>query len=99
MCSNRLGFLAARLHALQQPRFHLEPSLHLLKHIGLRLRTQLEAGATHILNPATFLAEAGEDFIGKVARISRRVSARLTSQRTMQRILVKTCADWRALKT
>ena len=90
-------FLARKLHVMGASRCHLEPSLHLFKHMSVRIRTQLTLGSHRVWNPAAFLAKAGEDFIGKVARSSGRVSARLTSQRTIQRVLVKTCAEWKAL--
>ena len=89
-------FLASQMHAAAQARFHMEPSLHLLHHMGFRLQQQQHA--TRILNPAAWLAEAGEDFIGKAARVSRRVSARLTGQRTMQRMLIQTYFAWQALE-
>ena len=84
-------FLANRMHERRENRFHLEPSLHLFKHMAYRLRLQLaKETCRYILSPAAYLAEAGEDFIGKVARLSRRVSARLTGQRTLERMLIKT---------
>ena len=91
-------FLANRMHERRENRFHLEPSLHLFKHMAFRLQLQLAVKTcNYILSPAAFLAEAGEDFIGKVARLSRRVSARLTGQRTLERMLIKTYMDWKEL--
>ena len=91
------SFLARRMHQRGLSRFHLEPSLHLYQHMAHRLHQQLATPSTRILSPAAFLSEAGEDFIGRVARVSRRVSARLQSQRTLQRMLIQTHAQWKAL--
>ena len=70
-------------------RFHLEPSLHTCKHMGLHLELAISNGATVLINPAAWLCEQSEDWVGRIARITRRVSARLTGQRTLQRYLVK----------
>ena len=91
------AFLAKQFFDKGENRFHLEPSLHLFEHMSVRIRTQLQKGSVRILSPATWLCEAGEDYIGKVARVSRRVSARLTSQRTLQRLLIQTHMDWKSL--
>ena len=92
-------YLATKMHSRGENRFHLEPSLHLFKHMGVRLQRQLAIKeCCYIINPAAFLAEAGEDFIGKVARVSRRVSARLTGQRTLERILIKARMEWQQLR-
>ena len=77
--------------------FHLEPSLHMCKHIQLRLQESLDAGAPRLLSPAAVLCEASEDFIGKVSRISRRVHARTCGQRTLQRYMVKVHLEWEKL--
>ncbi|CAE7760081.1 unnamed protein product [Symbiodinium sp. CCMP2456] len=50
-----------------------------------------------ILSPACFLAESSEDFIGQVARLARRTSARSTCSRTIQRYLIKCHFDYKDL--
>jgi hypothetical protein len=40
-------------------------------------------------NPLIFGAEMNEDVIGKIARLSRKVSAKLTTQRTLELYLTK----------
>ena len=92
------SFLALKLHEQGLCRFHLEPSLHLLKHMSLRVKTLLnKEGCKRILSPACFLCESSEDFVGRVARLTRRCSARATCSRTVQRYLIKVLADWRDL--
>ena len=92
-------YLAHAMHQAGMARFHLEPSLHLFQHKALRIRMLLDKGAARVWSPASFLCESGEDYIGRVARVSRRVSARLTSQRTLQRVLIKTYFDWKDLES
>ena len=87
-------FLARHFFDRGSCRYHMEPSLHAFRHIGLNL----EAGtAPVVLSPAAFLCEQGEDFIGRVSRITRRVSARLTGERTLQRYLIKLHLEWAKL--
>ena len=92
------AFLANKHHEKREHRFHLEPSLHVYQHMSVRLQDQLDRGSQRVLSPASMLCEAGEDFIGKVARVSRRVSARLTGQRTLQRMCIQMYADWKSIR-
>ena len=90
-------FLAARCMDVGVCRFHVEPALHLLRHMSVRIRSILDTGAERILSPGCFLCESSEDFVGHVARLSRRCSARATCSRTLQRYLIKTFFDWQDL--
>ena len=81
--------LAYKFLAWRVCRFHLEPSLHTCKHIGHQLELTILNGATVLISPAAWLCEQSEDFVGRISRITRRVSARLTGQRTLQRYLLK----------
>ena len=91
------AFLAKKSMDLQLCRFHMEPSLHQFQHLGLRLKLLLEnSSAERILSPCTFLCESGEDFIGRVARISRRAPPRNLCMRTLQRYLIKVHQIWSA---
>ena len=82
-------FLAGNFLERQLCLFHLEPSLHMFKHIGLRLTRCLQTSAPVVLSPAAFLCDMSEDFVGICARISRRVAARTCGQRTLQRMLIR----------
>ena len=68
--------------------FCLRPKIHYYDHALLELRCQLEAGHPWILSPAIFNCEACEDFIGRISRLSRRVSPRKCSERVIHRYLV-----------
>ena len=83
------GFLANFFMRERKCRFHMEPSLHLFYHIAMRLRETLDSGAEVVINPAAFMCEQSEDWVGRIARISRRVHARTCGHRTLQRYLVK----------
>ena len=90
-------FLAGRCQQERLCRFHLEPSLHMYRHMGLRVQRLLDKGCDRILSPACFLAESSEDFVGQVARLARRTSARSTCSRTIQRYLIKCHFDYQDL--
>ena len=92
------GFLAGTCHRdFQTSRFHMEPSLHTLKHISIRIRETMATGAVRVLNPASALCENSEDFVGRIVRLARRVAARACGQRTLQRYLIKLHMEWQAV--
>ena len=74
--------------------FKLKPKVHYLNHIFLRSYQELKAAgfATNILAESTFMSE---DFVGRTARLSRRVSSRAVAVKTLQRYLLfmKTALD------
>ena len=69
--------------------FIQKPKNHALHHIAWAIKEQLLTGAGYILNPEVYSAELDEDFIGRVARLSRRVDVRRQGQRVFQRIFLK----------
>ena len=69
--------------------FRLRPKLHYLHHLLLDTQMQIDNGAQYILSPSCFLCESNEDYIGRLSRLSRRVSPRATSLRVAQRYLIK----------
>ena len=68
--------------------YSLRPKLHYFAHTLWEVRTQLAAGHCHILNPCIFGCEQNEDWIGRISRLSRKVSPRLCTQRTIDRYLI-----------
>ena len=69
--------------------FSLRPKLHYFHHSLLDYRQQLREGHSEILNyGAIYNCEGNEDWIGRVCRISRRVSPRVLELRTIERYLV-----------
>ena len=83
------AFLAREFNELGKFLFHLEPALHMYRHVGLRITTILRTGAPAVLSPAAYLTDQSEDFVGVCSRISRRVAARTCGQRTVQRMLIR----------
>lgn len=65
--------------------FCLRPKFHYWAHTIYELRESYYQGHKQVLNPCIFNCEANEDFIGRVSRLSRRVSARLPIKRSLQR--------------
>ena len=82
-------------YAFQQgwPRYKLQPKFHMLAHILYSLR---DAGSKNIetLNPIAFSCQLDEDFIGRVATLSRTVSSRTIHERTIQRFLLNVASRW-----
>jgi hypothetical protein len=76
--------LAALCEEMNIRGFKLRPKLHSFHHILFDLSDGLQSQAPLILSPMAFNCEANEDFIGRVSRLSRRVSQRLVSKRTLQ---------------
>ncbi|CAE7445117.1 unnamed protein product [Symbiodinium natans] len=68
--------------------FRLRPKLHYMHHLLQETKDQVATGA-EIISPVMFLCEQNEDCIGRLSRVSRRVSAATASLRTTQRYLVK----------
>ncbi|CAE7216894.1 unnamed protein product [Symbiodinium sp. CCMP2456] len=74
--------------------FKLRPKIHYLNHIFLRIYEEWlsEGFAVNPLAEATFMSE---DFVGRAARVSRRVSTRAVAIKTLQRyiFLMKAALD------
>ena len=92
--------LAQLCHGRQLPRFHLVPSLHAMHHFFLDSKHFLERRPrqTYCLSAAVSGCEADEDFVGKVARLTRKVHARSTAQRTLERYCVKMWCETQNLR-
>ena len=90
-------YLARSFFDLGLCRYHLEPTLHMCRHVSYGLEQVLQTGAPVLVSPGAWLCEQSEDFVGKISRITRRVSARLCAQRTLQRYLVKVFLEWERL--
>lgn len=69
-------------------RFPLRPKYHMFGHLVERMSRELAAGLP-VWNCLSDACPLDEDFIGKVCRLSRRVSNALTSQRTLELYLIE----------
>ena len=74
--------------------FKLRPKIHYLNHIFLRIYQEWEKNgiAINACAEATFMSE---DFVGKTAKISRRVNPRSVALKTLQRYVLwmRSCLD------
>ena len=72
--------------------FIIKPKHHALHHVAYRLKLQLFQGSELILSPQAFSCDVNEDFIGRISRLSRRVSIKLCDLRVCQRYHLKIAA-------
>ena len=79
----------------KQCRYNLTPKLHFWHHICLQLQHDLSRTPTLQFFPSPLWDAnfSDEDFVGRVARLSRRVSPRLLNLRTIGRYLTATRAQ------
>ncbi|CAE7299174.1 unnamed protein product [Symbiodinium sp. CCMP2456] len=74
--------------------FKLRPKVHYLNHIFLRVLEEWRSSgtATNPIGEATFMSE---DFVGRTARLSRRVNTRAVAVKSLQRyaLFMKTALD------
>lgn len=76
------------------PRFPLAPKFHYMHHV-VQTMSKLAKDRQWGLNPISFAVQLQEDLVGRVARVSRRVSPVAASQRTLQRVLLAADAAFR----
>ena len=101
VCSRGMYFvqtytaLASKCFALNRSHLYpLFPKLHAVHHIFLTLHQQA-TNHGYGANPLAASCQLDEDTIGRVARVSRRVSSRLVIRRTLQRHLMTSWQVWR----
>lgn len=91
MSYNALAFLC--LHKWQFTGFGMKTKFHMLAHAKLDIFQLLQDTTIQwVPNPQLFGCEMCEDVIGRVSRLSRRVSGQLLSARTLQLYLIKSKA-------
>lgn len=81
--------LAVQCHTLKLRRFHLEPSLHYMHHFAVDTFERVALGDRYIMSPNCDNCECDEDFVGRIARLSRAVHPSSVTQRTLQRYCIK----------
>lgn len=83
------SLLARMCHAHSLRRFMLEPSLHYFHHYAIDLTHRLQKNDKYLLSPNQDNCESDEDFVGRLARLSRSAHALTTNIRTLQRYRIK----------
>ena len=81
--------LASEAMALNFSGFAMKPKLHGMHHIMFDLRQQLLRKNQLILSPWVWNNESNEDTVGRLARLSRKVSVRTITKRTLQRYFLQ----------
>ena len=76
-----------------EPKFPLKPKLHMVHEAAIWLAVQSET-STHCLNCLAESCSIDEDFVGRVAFITRHVSPRLMSIRSVERYLTQIKLAW-----
>ena len=74
---------AGLAHARYLARFKLNPKFHMLMHVVWKLDQDLQDG-NMALNPLSFSCQMPEDFINRVATLSRSVHAKHVALRTIE---------------
>lgn len=88
--------LAEIMFSLKRPAlFPLYPKLHLMHHMTIQLQESANSFG-FAENPMACSCQLDEDVIGRVSRLSRRVSIRLTMLRTIGRYLIGCYSAWKA---
>ena len=88
---NACAFLS--LNQFQFTAFAMKSKYHMVAHAKYDIFKALQdQNAERVLNMLVWACDMNEDMIGKVCRLSRKVSSRLTSQRTLELILIKSKA-------
>ena len=73
-------------------RFSLVPKVHMTAHSAIQLLQQARTpNATHVISPLAFSVQMQEDFVGRPARLSRRVSVRALHNQVAKRSLINVC--------
>ena len=75
-------------------RFKLRPKFHMAGELLFGLQTDYLEGR-ETLNPLSYATQVDEDFVGRIATMSRHVSARTVHSRTLRRyrLALKACWD------
>ena len=85
---NALAFFS--MYSFQFTGFGMKSKYHMMAHTKHEISLLLQDESVEwVPNPLIFGAEMNEDVIGKIARLSRKVSAKLTTQRTLELYLTK----------
>lgn len=81
--------LAALSMGLGFPGFGLKPKLHGMHHLAWSMKESLKRGAPRVLSPIFAGCESNEDTVGRISRLSKKVSTRTLTRRLMDRHLLK----------
>lgn len=81
-------------HAQGESMFSCIPKVHALHEIWSELTRQIELEVSWVFNPVVETCSVDEDFVGRCAVLTRNVSPRLTSVRSLQRYKAQINVLW-----
>lgn len=88
------------LYSFRITTFAKKGKLHQMMHFKYEILEHLQDPSVKwILNPLAFACEANEDVVGRISRLSRRVSPQIPVKRKLQLYLMKSKAVYRRYKT
>ena len=94
---NCYGKLSALAYQRKMRRYALIPKLHYFHHLMIDLLESSRSN-TWTLSPMVYSVQLQEDYIGRPSRISRRVSPKCHSLRTIQRVLLAMFAEFKKVE-
>ena len=84
---NQLAFLSLYTHAFTG--YAKKSKIHMLAHEKQDLRKVLKTAKHFALSPIAFACEGNEDMVGRLSRLSRRVSQKWAAHRTLDLYLIQ----------
>ena len=92
---NAYTCLASMSHQLAEPRYSLVPKLHFFHEVLYEVKYQCKTlQARWCLNPIVESCSVDEDFVGRLAFVTRHVSPRLITRRSLERYAVQISLLW-----
>ena len=80
---------------LHKTRFKFQPKFHMIAEVRHLLIVEAGyGGETLSINPLVWATQCDEDFVGRVAALSRKVSSRTLHKKTIERYLISLAAAW-----
>ena len=78
---------------LKLTRFKFQPKYHMLSEVRFELIFNRQLGVES-LNPLAFSCQMDEDFVGKLAQMSRQVASKTVHVKTLQRYKMTVASVW-----
>lgn len=75
--------------SLNMRAFAQKPKMHGLHHLAWHLKSELSKGNQLVFSPQGWGCEQNEDFVGRISRLSRRVSTKTCDKRVFERYFLK----------
>ena len=80
-------------YSINLTRFKFQPKFHMIAEVRWQLLEEKRLGATSI-NPLAYSCQMNEDFVGKIAQMSRMVASRRVHAKTIERYRLTLLRAW-----